>query len=577
MIAEQRKKVALMLEDSQLERIDQQRAECLRKLRDFGAISSYGSHAYLYHGRDEVEGEKFYIKTKREMVGEEDRLKRMRSLQGRGYSGAISGIYLAPKSMATKYAEQRHAENQQLFKDAGAKINHEAKTYKIVASSPNVNVWRIASYTMGEENKEYTSHSGEICYIVADYAKTFSFTELYPLPLKSIKEADKNLEKQEYLKLIGRLERKTKEKGDSLTKEEIESLSSGINLPEDKIMNLAGNYNAYFYLTTYGIYDLLLFRYWHDSGEKRNQFNKCPISWEVIESFSNEMGVIGTWTKADYVSLGRDDVFFIFDTSKVNTEEFIARQKERHQLWYGGLSQNLENCVEEDVFGFLLESSPEETIKFLQKRVPQLKDCYKRSAHLQEGFSIQEHTETCLRVLEDSFLDELPPEMLPFIKMTIAMHDIGKGVARDNGICDHEKELAYTFDILSHAMPEIGMDEKGVELMKYIIGESQGFSTQFFIKGDDSVFDDWKESSRRALTKYLGAEPTEAQVFALQSIARVLQTCDSGAYTRMGITRDEENGIYYYNGNDKFTESMRVPKDLRGRKQELKSPEERGR
>ena len=120
-----------------------------------------------------------------------------------------------------------------------------------------------------------------------------------------------------------------------------------------------------------------------------------------------------------------------------------------------------------------------------------------------------------------------------------------------------------------------GMDPKMAGLMKYIIGESQFYSTQYFIKGDESIFQEWQESSKLALTEYLGHEPTGEQIFGLQSVARVLQTCDSGAYTRMGITRDDEHNIYYYNGNDVFTGSMMEPKDLRGRAQTLRGPDQK--
>ena len=61
-------------------------------------------------------------------------------------------------------------------------------------------------------------------------------------------------------------------------------------------------------------------------------------------------------------------------------------------------------------------------------------------------------------------------------------------------------------------------------------------------------------------------------ISALYTISIIIQTCDSGAYTRYGITRDEKDNFKYYNGNDRFTKSMKLPTDLRGKKQRLVKP-----
>ena len=60
-------------------------------------------------------------------------------------------------------------------------------------------------------------------------------------------------------------------------------------------------------------------------------------------------------------------------------------------------------------------------------------------------------------------------------------------------------------------------------------------------------------------TKY-GTTFNENDKYALANVCRILQTCDSLSYTRIGVTRDLETNLYYYNANDNFTQNFDLDK-----------------
>ena len=80
--------------------------------------------------------------------------------------------------------------------------------------------------------------------------------------------------------------------------------------------------------------------------------------------------------------------------------------------------------------------------------------------------------------------------------------------------------------------------------------------------------------ARDVLSESMGQSVSENDVAGLVRICEILQTCDSGAYTRYAVTRDEKRKVYYYNGNDRFTDSFQKPSDISKRKLRLKNPED---
>jgi hypothetical protein len=64
------------------------------------------------------------------------------------------------------------------------------------------------------------------------------------------------------------------------------------------------------------------------------------------------------------------------------------------------------------------------------------------------------------------------------------------------------------------------------------------------------------------LEEIYGFKPLDEVVKGLMSMCKALQISDSGAYTRYGVTRDKDTGIYYKNANDNFTKSFAPPKDI---------------
>ena len=200
------------------------------------------------------------------------------------------------------------------------------------------------------------------------------------------------------------------------------------------------------------------------------------------------------------------------------------------------------------------------------KKILNYGELFEAKARNWEGFTIGEHTETVLRVFEDTFENSVPQDLCPFIKFIIINHDIGKGLAYYRGTnqeYENENECKRLFS-------KLNVSKKVQDLLLYLIIHSQYYTTSYYVKGNHLALKGLYNECQKVLKEYMGVPPSANEIRGLMSICKILQTCDSAAYTRYAITRDEKRGVYYKNGNDTFTESFDKPKDIRGRKVSFK-------
>ncbi len=58
-----------------------------------------------------------------------------------------------------------------------------------------------------------------------------------------------------------------------------------------------------------------------------------------------------------------------------------------------------------------------------------------------ERFTLGEHTETVLRMFDETFADVLPAKLLPVMRLIILTHDLGKPEAVRHGKKNDQKEF----------------------------------------------------------------------------------------------------------------------------------------
>ena len=252
----------------------------------------------------------------------------------------------------------------------------------------------------------------------------------------------------------------------------------------------------------------------------------------------------------------------VLDRQRLEDNKKPKQCKEIAQL----LSTFTEN---NELIDSLKNASAREVVEYI-KRYPEYKELLDADAGVWERFSVAEHTESVLRIFDDTYAENLPEEMLPFMRLLLVSHDLGKSKAKIAGSGGQKVQNAIACKNLYR---DLEIKPNAEKLLHYIIDESQQYTSSYLIRNDTSCFRALKETCRDALSK-IQIKPTNELVNDLMLICGMLQTCDSGAYTRYGITRDKQNGEYYRNGNNMFTMSFSEPEDLRRRRLKFKSQQQ---
>ena len=161
--------------------------------------------------------------------------------------------------------------------------------------------------------------------------------------------------------------------------------------------------------------------------------------------------------------------------------------------------------------------------------------------------------------------------------MALACHDIGKGIINNSMMNARDKLKAIdeeTKMVANEFCEYYNMSEPVKNMLIFSIVEGQKYTSIYYIHKRKDALQVLKTRCSEVLEENLKRKPTEAEILGLVNICKIIQNCDSGAYTRYGITRDEKTGIYHRNGNDMFTKSFHTPTDMRKRSQQMIEPDE---
>lgn len=551
------------------------RKQAIRKLLTLGKLKSFDSMAHLYHGNYIADKDNFFFDPYyKEAVGF------YMLNDGAGFYAAENKDYINTLMTKRKDNARIQEKMQETANKNNAVLKDNYAVHEILASSPdslvfnsNIQGWRL--------------EDSESQYVFAEFAATFDFTSVCPLLFDEFQDKKSRAgivaAIQDWVSVDNKQEFNTPFTVENLEKfdEAVDFLQNKYGMAEDLAVKYAAKFSIYgsflkgdfpAVARTLLIDKVYLRIKSNKQGREDKAFNHCVECAKEIVSATN---IVGTLDHTFAVK-GENNYFF-WSLDKVNTKSFIEKQIQRNQSRYGSITEQLKNAVaKKQVNVALTGTSPQDTIDFLVKQVPELKNFYNLNDGNWEGFSIGQHTESVLRVFEDSFSSEVPTAIIPFIKIMLALHDVGKGKSRaefSRGSDEQKQaEMRYTADMINKVGAALGISSKNCDFMRFIIQDSQKYTTDYYIRHDVTALDRMNSECIKIYNKTFGHEPSHSDLVGIKSLATILQTCDSGAYSLKGISRDAKTGVYHFNGNEEFGQNMEKPMDIAKRKMHLKDP-----
>jgi len=547
--------------------VEQKRQDSLNYLISIGMFIPYSS-LRLYHGRTS-KGDKSEWQV-------DEKFNNSDNYTGNHNVNGVSALSTGEYQVAKDFADARNA---RAYRSVGKPIDTStSRVYRIVSTDKNAVI-----YNLKFNYNALTPEQKVKCQAALKTLTVDSLSELAPVRFE-----DKDMYVDVYHALQDECTRRNQGyvSYDNMKTVYNNFIAAGKKINKNILVHVGGAMNAQAmikYNTNAIFYRFVMEKDPKIRGSMDGWFTNFngPLSMEYVASWAYSNHLIGCKIEISSATLDRDiDNYLIFDKTKINTEKAIGDKVRSVINNYGQIANMVQNFSGDPALMQDLTSSiPVDSINALFKRG--IREPFLLDSGVSEGFMVGEHTETVIRVFEDSFGDDMPENLKPFMRFCLLAHDIGKGYAYKNHGKVKKYEKQYTKEFCKqHLFPMCKIDPKFHDLIYFVIDESQSYVDKIYIKDyvDAQTPDQMKaikdrmiNRSKEELRKILGREPTKDEIRGLIGICRTMLTCDGGAYTRYAVTRDKENKFYYRNRNDNFTESFDKPADIRGR--EVKFPE----
>lgn len=199
-----------------------------------------------------------------------------------------------------------------------------------------------------------------------------------------------------------------------------------------------------------------------------------------------------------------------------------------------------------------LAVAPENAMKYIIDKCPEIDREYMRTCAGYEGYTLREHTENTLRFLQENFGGQLPDKLKGLLNLILIIHDLGKPEAYLRGYQkgSFKEYLAYVVRA-KKVFATLGIDYIFAEHIINFYFNTQPFTTYYYVFENEGSL----QSLNGECRKFASAIGVDSNYYLLLStMARILQTCDSGAYTTYCKTR--RNDVYCKVGNYLFTSNF---------------------
>ena len=342
-------------------------------------------------------------------------------------------------------------------------------------------------------------------------------------------------------------------------------ISKHHNLEKDFVTDYVSAFTTR-YLMCIGYWDFLIQQYLDNKNVIYINSKAYPISSKFLSATFSNLNLVGTSSTIRSATLDKIiETFILFDLEKIEDEKSSGQRLQLLLDVYGHLSDNLENFSQQkDLLNLLNHNNPEATINaLLNKNI--FNKYLSKDAHVWEQFTIGQHTESVLRAFEESFSTSVPENLKPFLRFVCIMHDIDKdSVIKAKQLGKNKNEiLKIQSDIYKEIFNEYKIPHAYANLIWNICTKSQEYTHKYYVENDKSALNklvDFCGDLIDNTNQKYNTSFSSNDKYGLANICRILQTCDSLSYTRIGITRDLQTNMYYYNGNDRFTSGFDIDK-----------------
>lgn len=298
-----------------------------------------------------------------------------------------------------------------------------------------------------------------------------------------------------------------------------------------------------------------------------------PINRDFIGSWLKKMDVVGMKMRVDSATLGETiDNYLLFELDDVDTEQRVEGERQYNAKRLGNIALKTHEKLRERHDSSLTDAiannpyiKPREIVT-KAKEIPGFKDLLEASAGVREGYTIEQHTETALGVFDNNYADKLPTAVLPLMRLSLLVHDIGKGQAVKNN--EKENQQVYNEAYAKDFLALNNIDEKTANLIIAMIGDGMKKTSHWIVENREGSGQEMAKFCRDTMRIFLGHEPDTNDVKGLRNLLLVLQSCDSGAYTSMALTNSDRG--FSYRNFPAFNNSFRQKADLTGTKMTIK-------
>lgn len=434
--------------------------------------------------------------------------------------------------------------------------------HRIISSDPNA-IIISSEYSKSEQERISQAIIPLLPEILEGSPVDFKYRDTVPLFLETINE-DFNLKNKGYV-----------------SQEEIPQILEKLKLriqqsnnpqafiDEDFVKQVAGSINSRFLLRFTPVSLIHKFAISKSdtfkaafSSETGDIIRQLPINRDFIARFLKSNHIVGLKIRVDSATLGRNiSNTILFDLTKVNTVEKIKQKEQTFEKVFGEFSQEMNKSLESSKSHPLVKllsenyyASPEEIIEEA-KKVTGFENHFDKDARNWEKFTLGEHTETVLRMFDETYADVLPAKLLPIMRLIILTHDLGKPEAAQMGRKSEQKE--FNIKEGSRFLNELGIENNLKELILGIIGQGQEITSDVFVKKSKKS-NELLQYSRDLLEKIKGENrnSVEKEDMAIYFMSFMLQNSDSGAYTDYAVTK-RRGGLWFRN-YPSFNESLKT-------------------
>ncbi|MEI8187450.1 MAG: hypothetical protein WCG30_00705 [Candidatus Saccharibacteria bacterium] len=292
-----------------------------------------------------------------------------------------------------------------------------------------------------------------------------------------------------------------------------------------------------------------------------------PINSEYLYRFFRKAHIVGIqhWVLSATVKKPVE-IISLFDIEKTATKKQLENRRNNVNQKYGKIAleidksnpnkSNPKNNKLLTILGENPHAKPDQLIE-AAKQIEGYQEIFEMDTGNWEKFTLAEHTETVLRNFDENYADIIPVELLVPMRLAIIAHDLGKPIASSR----NQKHLQKNYNKVQamEFYSKLGINDKLKNLLVSIIGDGEELVRQMQLTNNsrESVLN-MENFALKSLSNFFGTDDiSEDQISGFYGMCKMLQICDGGAYTSMGITRNRNNR--YYRNAGSFRDSFSDP------------------